>query len=176
MRRYVILCSVVVVSLVAVHAAVACSCISNPPPLEALEEADAVFLGLVVKTVRDAEDINGGSLFATIKVDKTWKGDIGRQIVVRTAPNTGLCGFPFGDGRRYIVYARVDEDGGLRASLCSRTARIEEAEDDLLALGNPLLDDDEGNGGRCGGPSNVAAMQAMLFVLLAAGFWRRRQV
>ncbi len=170
MRRYVMLGSVIVVGLLAAPSAWACSCVRSSPR-QAMAWADAVFVGLVVETVRDAEDINEGHLFATMEVGKVWKGNVGERVVVRTAPHSALCGFHFDKGKRYLVYAYVNEDGVLSTNICSRTNLLERAEEDLLALEVPFLDE---SGGRCGGPTNVAAVQAMMFVFLVVALRRRR--
>lgn len=170
MRRCIMLGSVMVVGLLAVPSALACSC-GSWSPHEAMAWADAVFVGLVVETTRDAEGINDGHLFATIDVDKVWKGNVGERVVIRTAPNSAQCGIYFEKEKRYLVYASRDEDGLLSAYACSRTNLLEYAGEDILALEVPLLDDD---GGFCGGPTNVAAMQAMLFVFLVVALRRFR--
>ncbi len=174
MRRCIMVGSVVLVCLMAAEPAWACSCRSSTPQ-EAAAWADVVFAGRVVETMRDAEDINEGHLFATIDVDNVWKGRVGQQVVVRTAPNSAQCGAYFEQGKHYLVYAIVNDDGVLSTNSCSRTKPLERAEEDIFALEVPFLDDDVDF---CGGPTNVAALQAMFFVFLVValrGFcWRRR--
>ena len=171
MRRCVLLGSVIIMGLLAVPSVWACSCRVSSPR-EAIEWADVVFAGLVVETARDAEGINDGSLFATIDIAKVWKGNLGGRIVVRTAPNSAQCGYYFEKDKRYLVYAVVNADGVLSTNSCSRTNLLERADEDILALEVPLLVEDDG---LCGGPTNIAAMQAMFFVFLVVVLRRRRR-
>jgi MYXO-CTERM domain-containing protein len=61
----------------------------------------------------------------------TWKGP--PEPVVHTQQRTA-CGYPFEEGRVYLVYASLGTDGALWASVCGRTRPIEQAHDDLAAL------------------------------------------
>jgi hypothetical protein len=49
------------------------------------------------------------------------------------APDTAACGYPFTIGTKYLVYASSDGNA-YRASLCSRTARLADARNDLELL------------------------------------------
>ena len=163
---------VVLASLMA-PSAWACTCIAPPPPQEALEASDAVFLGRVVQVRRDASDINEGHLFATIEVERTWKGGIGQRVTVQTAPNSAMCGFYFQEGERYIVYA-AEQEGALTTNICTRSKAAQQAEEDLAALGTGEPPEEARIRRRCGGPTNAAALQAGLFLLGTAFFLRRR--
>jgi hypothetical protein len=106
-------------------------------PQEALELADAVFSGRVASVTR------GGSgefeaLRVVFSVERVWKGPVASRLEVRTAPDSAACGFPFERGRAYVVYAYQGE-GGLGASLCSRTNFVEVAGEDLAALGDGVV-------------------------------------
>ena len=178
MRRFVVLSSVLLFSVMTAPVVYACSCIPNGPPQEALAEADFVFAGEVL----DIERVNEGYGFlnVTLRVERPFKGVFIETTRVRTATNGAACGFPFERGERYIVYTHTSsEDGSVWASLCSRTADLQNAREDLVAFDALDLlqeDDDDDGGGRCGGPTNAAAMQAMLFVFFIVAFQRRRWV
>jgi MYXO-CTERM domain-containing protein len=60
-----------------------------------------------------------------------WKGP--PAPVVFTQQGTA-CGYPFEEGRVYLVYASLGTDGVLWASSCGRTRPIEQAQSDLSAL------------------------------------------
>jgi hypothetical protein len=116
--------------------AYACSCIPPAPPKESLADAAAVFSGEVTEVV-----LPGGGVVNTaemievnFKVDQVWKGEIAELTTVTTAGSSASCGFEFQSGQSYIVYAYL-VDGQLNASLCSRTAALENAGEDLEALG-----------------------------------------
>jgi hypothetical protein len=103
---------------------VACSCAPPPPPKKALEGATAVCLAEVVK-IEEA----GQERTVTLKVEKWWKGGDKAELVVSTAKSGAACGYGFEKGKRYLVYAGVEEKGKpLGVSLCSRTRTEKEAE------------------------------------------------
>ncbi len=172
MRGLVMIFGLLVVGAVAAPPAGACTCVPNPPPREAFQQADAVFVGEVI----GIEEIGGEFPLrhVTLRVERPFKGVFVETVAVWTAQGEIGCGFPFEQGRRYLVYAHRAEDA-LHASFCSRTARLEDARADLDALDAlDLLPDDDG-GGLCGGLTNVAALQGLLFVLLGVALLRRRQ-
>ncbi len=121
--------------------AYACSCLRTPP-LESLETSAAVFSGRVI----DIEGIPlpGPGVFSTfmpvkvtIQVSKVWKGPSDETLVIRTALEGASCGLgrTFMIGEEYLVYAYASGDGSeLRAGLCSRTAQISNAQEDLAVL------------------------------------------
>ena len=118
--------------------AYACSCIQPPPPKESLAQAAAVFQGEVVE-VGALEPVNGmvntaDMIQVTFNVNQVWKGEIAEVTTLTTAGSSASCGFEFQPGQSYLVYADLVE-GQLNASLCSRTAPVDLAGEDLQALG-----------------------------------------
>lgn len=170
---------VIMISFGWVGEAAACSCASNPPPLEALAEADAVFYGRVLER-RHVETADSKIYVeARLEVLRLWKGAFLRETVVRTS--TSSCGVYFRQGDVMLIYAHV-QDGALFTHLCTRTVDAAFAGADLEALGPPLYIFDEGyvyddrpDGGLCGGPDNLATLQGMVFLFLALGCRRRRR-
>ena len=93
-----------------------CVCYSDSPA-EALEEADAVFIGVVVEKGRaqqffscDGPNLrveppvsSGGSYPVKLQVSTVWKGRVRETMIVRAG---GGCGFDFSVGTEYLVYAR----------------------------------------------------------------------
>ena len=127
----------------------ACSCLPPAPPKEALEEADAVFLGVVerneVTGPLQKTDMEGATGYgkwrpdysgkeATFRVITTWKGTPQEVIRVETSFYGTMCGYNFEVGFEYLVYAR-ESDGVLHTSICSRTRPRHDAGEDLQALG-----------------------------------------
>ena len=111
----------------------ACSCIMPKPPLDAMEDADAVFRGKVVQI--DSAMINGlPNKVATFDLYESWKGPQRAKLRVETASNSAACGINFIEGEEYVVYAYGLAEN-LTSSLCDRTAQTEYAQDDLDALG-----------------------------------------
>ncbi len=71
---------------------------------------------------------------ATFAVTRVWKGINQPTVVVVTPASSASCGFAFVQGQEYLVYASEIE-GQLQTILCSRTALITMAGEDLAALG-----------------------------------------
>lgn len=112
----------------------ACSCMAPPPPQEALEQSDEVFTGEVV----EISEISGQSLSVRFSVSEVWKGVEQREIEVATPNNSAACGFSFEEGGEYLVYTNENMGGrgtDTSTGLCSRTADLANAGDDLDALG-----------------------------------------
>lgn len=116
--------------IVAMGAASACSCIAPGTPLEELEKADAVFTG----TVTAIDSLDEGTNRVTLRIVHLWKGPEPIYLSVKTAADSAGCGFNFEQGKDYLVYAQASEEG-YRVSLCSRTALLSTAQEDLDALG-----------------------------------------
>ena len=186
--------------LAAPRPAAACSCAPPPPPAESLAAADAVLLGEVAKVEQTADAGSAGRLDVVVEVERWFKGEGGARAEMITAASTAACGFPFEEGRRYLIYATETEDGALQVSLCSRSRPAEQATEDLEELsGAPepetepepagaAHDDSRGAdspgdlGGRSSkkgrgcavGPAGDAGLGALALVALAASRYARR--
>lgn len=117
--------------------AFACSCVGAPPPLDALANSDAVFAGRVVAVVdtNPGPHINSADpLRATFQVKTVWKGGAVPTLFVASARNGATCGFPFEQGRDYLIYAN-SRDGVLETNICTRSTFLNQAQADLAALG-----------------------------------------
>src|SRR5687768_17159621 len=66
--------------------------------------------------------------------------EAGRRVTVRTGLHGASCGLGFEEGMTYLVFARADGDT-LAAGLCSRTARIQRAAQDVREL-NRIADEE----------------------------------
>jgi hypothetical protein len=123
------------VSLTQAAEARACSCMALSPA-EGLSSSHAVFTGEVTAITKN-EATRFGGIEVTLRVGKVWKGAPTEEIRVHTASSSAACGYPFVVGKTYLVYAVRDEADPMRVSLCSRTALIEDAAEDLDFLGKP---------------------------------------
>ena len=122
----------------------ACSCVAPGTPLEELEQFSAVFAGRVL-SVQHSYDPKSGSVIrvrddrSTIgfEVSAVWKGTVHEDMYITTPPTGGSCGFTFTEGEQYIVYAYDSnyDDGGYSTGICTRTALLGEAQEDLDAFG-----------------------------------------
>jgi len=102
--------------------------LSPKSPSEELKRAAAVFSGEVgdIKTEER-------SFVVEIKVEKVWKGEIPKTIVVQTSKLASDCGYSFALGRKYLIYVYGGEP--FTVSHCSRTKPLESASEDLKELG-----------------------------------------
>ena len=109
----------------------ACSCMGPGSPSEALEEADAVFLGRAVSVTK----VDGYSLLTEFDVATVWKGPVSRTIHIGSGASEAGCGYVFTEGE-YIVYAYYSEyREGLWTGLCGRTTELSRGMEDLAELG-----------------------------------------
>ncbi len=120
---------------------IACSCIPPKEPREAMADAAAVFRGVVTEStrediLREGFETTTDPYVATFSVSTVWKGDVASTAEVSTALESASCGFNFEIDKEYIVYAWEGESGNLETGLCSRTALITDATEDLEELGN----------------------------------------
>jgi hypothetical protein len=141
MKRIIGSLAVVVLLVGSVRLAEACSCVPRGTSCQAAGEywsAGAVFLGRVerVESTRAKGQVAFlSSRRVTLRVLEAFRGSLaapGGEVVVRTGSGGGDCGYPFREGREYLVYAtRGDESGDWRTSICSRTRPVEDAGSDL---------------------------------------------
>jgi len=154
MKSFIIISSALIFAIQ--QTAFACSCVPPPPPVEALEQSDAVFSGKVLKVERDE---SGFGKIVTLRMLRSWKGIQARTVRISTADNSAACGYGFEVGRKYLVYAHGEEE--LHTNICTRTRRLENAGDDLDALGP---------GTRVGGelPDFIRRIVRMILTILCA--------
>jgi hypothetical protein len=121
--------------------AFACSCMIPGPPEEALEQASVVFAGRLVDTQRPQAggEVNTADLSAyRFEVSRVWKGDVTSTVTIGSAMSSASCGYEFVIGEEYIVYG-FEQDGIVQTGLCTRTAPLANADEDLAALGEGQL-------------------------------------
>jgi hypothetical protein len=105
-------------------------------PAEGVSSSHAVFTGEVTAITKN-EATRFGGLEVTLRVKKVWMGAPSEETKVHTASSSAACGYPFLIGKTYLVYVASDEADPMRVSLCSRTALVEDAGEDLDFLGKP---------------------------------------
>jgi hypothetical protein len=121
----------------------ACSCMPSPGALPAAQEAAFVFEGTPesVEIRADPPPKGVNPKYATkykyfqFKVARSWKGEPGETISIKTAMNGAACGINYEVGTPYLVYAR-NYDGQATTSACSRTRRSDsdQAKEDFVVL------------------------------------------
>lgn len=135
--------TVVAFLLVICEVASACTCAGSKSPTDELKESKAVFSGKVLhlRRVKPAEKESGqvANWFADVEVvfeiQRSWKHVNKRLISVFTSSQSSACGYGFRKGRTYLVYAGEFTGDKLATSICSRTRRLKDAQDDLKELG-----------------------------------------
>lgn len=93
------------------------------------EWAAAAFTG----KVQDISPTESGGFNVRFRVLTVWKGTIAEEVVVYTGHGGGDGGFPFEADSEYLVYASAYE-GRLSTNICSRTALLAQAGEDIARL------------------------------------------
>jgi len=150
-RTVVSLALVALANVVSPTCAFACRCRPPGPPADALASATSVFSGRVTALAGAVDSGGPDPVQATFAVTRVWKGAGQPTVVVVTPASSASCGFAFAQGQEYLVYASEIE-GRLQTIVCSRTAPIAAAGEDLAALG----------AGRAASPSNEAGTPTIL--------------
>lgn len=118
-----------VLQFLLVNLAFACSCMMPESPQVEFSKFDAVFIGQVIN-IEPAEKY-GYSV--KLKVLKRYKGSLDEFVTLHTGSGGGDCGYPFEENEEYFVYAYAYSDG-FGVSICSRTKKLSEAQEDKEAL------------------------------------------
>ena len=135
--RHVLSLGLMALIVFSAQSALACSCAPPPPPKKALEAAQAVFLGKVIKIEKPADKNRGfGAVTITFEVSTNYKGVKTKQVTVRTASSGAACGYGFAKGNSYLVYCYSSDKGKtLSTNICTRTRTKKNAKADIKAIG-----------------------------------------
>ncbi|MCY9514668.1 hypothetical protein [Paenibacillus apiarius] len=115
----------------------ACSCAAIPSVEDAKREAAAVFAGKVTDVSQSLTTMifsTADPVKVSFQVKRLWKGNVASNAKVVTALSSASCGYEFETGKQYLVYA-YHSDGKYIAHLCTRTAPLEAAAEDIRLLG-----------------------------------------
>lgn len=144
MNRFVMALSFVIMlscmSLVLPSKSYACSCALQTDPIKAVEQSKAVFSGKVLAIEPKVLDINGildHKIAVHFDVEKSWKGMNQTQVIVLTNLGESSCGYTFGRGETYLVFA-YDYDfkeNMLQTGICSLTKKLTDATSELSKMG-----------------------------------------
>lgn len=134
--RYVLSLGLMALVVFSAQSASACRCAPPPPAKKALESAQAVFLGKVIKVEKMGENRGFGPITVTFEVSTNYKGVKTKQVKVRTASSSAACGYGFAKGNSYLVYCYSSDKGKtLSTNLCTRTRSEKNATADIKAIG-----------------------------------------
>jgi hypothetical protein len=174
------LLAVFILLIAAPAGALACTCAPNESVSEALEDADAVFIGRVLQVT----DGSGYSpLEMTLVAERAWKGIDAARVTAWTESTPGTCGRFLEPGKRYLIYAWRDAEytmpgpghGGLWVSLCSRTVLADHAAADLAQLGPGWVPLDETRARSISDLVVSLGAAGLLLAALVLGFLLRRR-
>jgi hypothetical protein len=120
----------------------ACSCTRPDPPCGEYGESDAIFLARVVGSAgrKSYTDDNGNKTVYDVGrirflVQESFKGVSSYEVEIHSGTGGGDCGYWFLRNESYVVYAyRSSEDNKLFTNICTRTAHVTQAKEDLEFL------------------------------------------
>lgn len=121
-------------ALLAAGVAYGCSCVEKRAPCPVIGSADVVFIGKVVAV---NENFTTWKVRVTVDVTEWFRGTATAKVTI-TMDLWG-CGYGFTPGRTYLVYAYGPNEEELSTNVCTRTAPIEEATEDLKSLRAPRV-------------------------------------
>lgn len=120
----------------------ACSCMMNESPNISMEKAKSVFIWKVSK-IEESSIVNNlidyKKNYVTFNVSNSIKWNLNNEITIITAKDSATCWYNFEESKDYIVYTYWEEKIE-EVSLCSRTALLENANEDLEILKNKIVD------------------------------------
>ena len=106
----------------------ACECVEevfNRGPVEALQNADATFLGTAIKV--ENENLNTFPTYKiTFAVLDSWKGVPGKSVKVSTFVGGTACGLDIKKDETWLIFAYRTKEGNLTSSICTTSHRIED--------------------------------------------------
>jgi hypothetical protein len=83
---------------------------------------------------RARADIPADDIRATVETKEIIKGQPGRVVEFLTDNGCCYCSFGFEIAEEYLLFAKQEEDGTYRTSICSRSRKLVEAAADLKRL------------------------------------------
>lgn len=112
--------------------AYACRCPPGKPSAD-ISHSVAVFSGKAVDVTFKQPPHETGRYRITFEVERVWKGEIKKEIVLVTG--TSSCDVRFREGESYLVFASTLNNGsGLTTHKCSRTGLVADRKEDIELL------------------------------------------
>jgi len=123
-------CALAVVLMCAHRSAESCSCGWILIP-EHVRGSQKIFIGSVVTALApDTSDIYHPARWK-LSVERAFKGNVEREIIVKSGSGGGDCGYPFTIGKRYLVF--TDGEGN-STTICTHTQELSGFSYDLYYL------------------------------------------
>lgn len=129
-KKIYIATALIVFTFAAAEASYACSCMASRDPVKtqitnAYKDAAAVFSGKVI-SIKPSDDSN--YFMITFAVTESWKGIFGKEVTIKTAKDSAMCGYGFEDDKEYLVYSHGTVDD-MNVGICSRTTSASDRTD-----------------------------------------------
>ncbi len=140
----------IVLSCLLPAAALACRCLPPPSPSFGMEKSDVVFVGKAtnIETIEADGWLYGSfkqmmgseqlyefeTIRATLEVTTPIKAADESPLIIETLASQEQCGIPFQTGKEYFVYAYRSPQGDLKTDMCTRTATVAQAAEDIADL------------------------------------------
>ena len=131
-------------------AALACRCLPPPSPGFGMEKSDVVFVGKAtnIETIEADGWLYGSfkqmmgseqlyefeTIRVTLEVTTPIKAADESPLIIETLASQEQCGIPFQTGKEYFVYAYRSPQGDLKTDMCTRTATVAKAAEDIADL------------------------------------------
>ncbi|MBS3149246.1 hypothetical protein J4455_00945 [Candidatus Woesearchaeota archaeon] len=136
MKKIVIVFGIILSLIFSLNLVYACSCATGLSVEGRYQTVDAIFIGKVTKIDRPAFSISSADpIIVTFDVSKSYKGTANKNFELETTKESASCGYPFNEEGEYLVYATLNE-GKYETNLCSGTAELADAKEDLQILNN----------------------------------------
>ncbi|MEJ8803100.1 hypothetical protein, partial [Pontibacter sp. H249] len=121
--------------LVAIQQAIACTCTSPPTVKKNWEWSNQVFLGQVESVSQFYTSYGTPVTASTIRILESFKSKHQEGTAMRTfiSYGSGSCDFDFENGQKYLIYADENpDDSFLRSSYCLRTSLLSNVSENEL--------------------------------------------
>lgn len=116
-----------------------CDCAPKRSVSDELAAADAVFVGTFSAALlgTPSKDDGGWGTHALLFEVRAGYKNVKTETLELMSRTRSTCAFDFHEGETYLIYAFKTLRGELHTHACSRTAHIDDAGDDIAALGEP---------------------------------------
>lgn len=116
----------------------ACDCDGRPTFETSFKNSDMIFTGEVItikphNVVKTSAVETYSEVLVEFRITAMYKGKKVKRVEVITAVAVATCGYPFEEGRQYLVYGNSESDR-INVSYCSRTSELTDAKDDIKKL------------------------------------------
>lgn len=122
--------------------AMGCSCVSTAKSInDVINEHDAIFMGVALKTEKTPGDWHTSFYKTKIKVEQIWKGNgMPASVFIKTNIETNSCGGPAPQvGNRFLIFAHKTQDNLYLTGGCSTFMDLNQVEKDLDSLSSEQL-------------------------------------